>query len=179
MKIAITGHSKGIGKALAEVYESRGHEIVGLSRTNGYNIKSIPKCADVIETCDMFVNNAQAGFAQTELLFEMFRRWKSQDKTIISIGSQITNYPCTTIEGLEEYWLQKNTLDRAHVQLRYQHHFPRLVLVKPGDIATQPEKTSPPSAPTMPWAMTLVNMLEQADPVLTVADISLGPRYDS
>jgi hypothetical protein len=179
MKIAITGHTNGIGKFLAEVYESRGHEIVGLSRSNGYNIKSIPKCAGVIESCDMFVNNAQAGFAQTELLFEMHRRWRGQEKTIVSIGSQITNYPVSTIDNMEEYWLQKHTLDQAHVQLRYVHPLPRLVLVKPGDIATTPDKTSPPSAMPAPWAMTLVNMLEQAEPVLTVADISLGPRYDS
>ena len=32
MKIAITGHTAGIGKALAEQYSNRGHEIVGLSK---------------------------------------------------------------------------------------------------------------------------------------------------
>lgn len=179
MKIAITGHSKGIGQALAEVYQSRGHEIVGLSRSNGHNIRSVPKCAGIIEPCDMFINNAQTGFAQTELLFEMHRRWRGQEKTIISIGSQITNYPVTTIPNLEEYWLQKHTLEQAHVQLRHIHHLPRLVMVRPGDIATTPDKTCPPSAMVTPWAMTLVNMLEQAEPVLHVADISLGPRYDS
>lgn len=179
MKIAITGHTKGIGQALADAYQSRGHEIVGLSRSTGHNIRSIPKCADLIESCDMFVNNAQTGFTQTELLFEMHRRWRGQEKTIISIGSQITNYPVSTIENMDEYWLQKHTLDQAHAQLRYLNPMPRLVLVKPGDILTTEDKTSPPSALPMPWAMTLINMLEQAEPVLTVAEISLGPRYDS
>ena len=74
MKIAITGHSAGIGQALAKQYEARGHEIVGLSKRYGHNIKTIPKIADHIEPCDMFINNAQSGFAQTELLFEMARR---------------------------------------------------------------------------------------------------------
>jgi NADP-dependent 3-hydroxy acid dehydrogenase YdfG len=179
MKIAITGHTNGIGKALADVYTSRGHEIIGLSRSNGYNIRSIPKCADAVESCDMFINNAQAGFAQTELLFEVWRRWRGKDRTIISISSQITNYPVSTIPDLDEYWLQKNTLDQAHQQLRYASPLPRLVLVKPGDIATQPDKTVPPSASSDSWAMTLVNMLEMADPVLTIADISLGPKYDA
>lgn len=179
MRIAITGHSKGIGQAMSDVYQSRGHEIVGLSRGNGYNIRSIPKCADVIESCDMFINNAQAGFAQTELLFEMHRRWCGKEKIIVSMGSQITNYPVTTIENLQEYWLQKNTLDQAHVQLRYLNPWPKLVLVKPGNIATTQDKTCPPAAMTLPWAMTLVNILEQAEPVLTIADISLGPGYDS
>ena len=80
MKIAITGHSAGIGQALAKIFEAQGHEIIGLSRRNGYNIRSLPKVASMIESCDMFVNNAQVGYAQTELLFEVWRRWQGQQK---------------------------------------------------------------------------------------------------
>ena len=64
MKIAITGHTAGIGQALAEAYY--GNEIVGLSKREGNNIRNTLKIADAIEPCDMFINNAQAGFAQTE-----------------------------------------------------------------------------------------------------------------
>jgi nucleoside-diphosphate-sugar epimerase len=119
MKIAITGHSKGIGKALADVYESRGHEIVGLSRSNGYNIKSIPKCADAIETCDMFINNAQAGFAQTELLFEMAKRWSGTKKHIVVISTMMTQDPVSSIEGLDmdQYRIQKIALEQAVQQV--------------------------------------------------------------
>ena len=67
MKVAITGHSAGIGQAFAKIFEAQGHEIVGLSRRNGYNIRSLPKVAAMIEPCDMLINNAQVGFAQTEL----------------------------------------------------------------------------------------------------------------
>ena len=58
MKIAITGHSAGIGQALAKIYTEQGHDIVGLSRRTGYNIRSIPKVATMIEPCDVFINNA-------------------------------------------------------------------------------------------------------------------------
>ena len=37
MKIAITGHTRGIGKACADVF--RHHTIYGYSRSNGYDIK--------------------------------------------------------------------------------------------------------------------------------------------
>ena len=37
MKIALTGHTKGIGNAIKQLLENE-HEIVGFSRTNGYNI---------------------------------------------------------------------------------------------------------------------------------------------
>jgi len=39
MKIAITGHRKGIGKAFAEQLSARGHTIVGISRSDGENIR--------------------------------------------------------------------------------------------------------------------------------------------
>ena len=39
MNIALTGHSKGLGKALFE-FLSQKHEITGFSRSNGYDIKS-------------------------------------------------------------------------------------------------------------------------------------------
>ena len=39
MRIAITGHRKGIGKAFAEQLSARGHEIVGISRSDGENIR--------------------------------------------------------------------------------------------------------------------------------------------
>ena len=68
MKIAITGHSAGIGKSFTSLLESRGHQVIGLSRRNGKNIRSLHKILGDIIDCDMFINNAQEGFAQTELL---------------------------------------------------------------------------------------------------------------
>ena len=56
MKIAITGHSAGIGQALSMIYTIQDHEVIGLSRRNGYNIRSIPKVAGMIEPCDVFIN---------------------------------------------------------------------------------------------------------------------------
>ena len=79
MKIAITGHTAGIGQALAKEYQLDGHDIVGLSKREGNNIRNVPKICDQIESCDVFVNNAQAGYAQTELLFEMTKRWQGKN----------------------------------------------------------------------------------------------------
>ena len=59
MKIAITGHTSGIGQALAKIYADQGHEIVGLSKRNGYDIRHTLKIADLIDSCYLFVNNAQ------------------------------------------------------------------------------------------------------------------------
>lgn len=143
MKIAITGHSAGIGQALVQIYESQGHEIVGLSRRNGYNIRSLPKIAGMIEACDMFINNAQAGFAQTELLFEVWRRWRGQQKYIINIGTQMTDMFLPPKEEWDEYIIQKKALDLSTQLLEQRSKWPRLLLIRPSSVATQPGQMPP------------------------------------
>lgn len=179
MKIAITGHSAGIGQALAKVYSNYGHEIVGLSRRNGYNIRSLPKVADQIEPCDLFINNAQVGYAQTELLFEMYKRWKGiKGKQIILISSMMTCLPVSPLPGIDmtEYRTQKIALEEAFRQLNNYQDWPKLCLVKPGAVATSPEKQTPqPYADVDEWAQTLYNIFETVKPNLDIYEISLSP----
>ena len=179
-RIAITGHSAGIGQALAKVYQAQGHNIVGLSRRNGHNIRSIPKIAAMIEPCDIFVNNAQAGFAQTELLFAVYKLWQGKEsKKIINVSTMMTLEPVSTIPGIEmiEYHNQKLALEEAHRQLLYLHNWPKLCLVKPGAVATQPGQTSPrPCADVNHWAETVISILD-AGADLDVAELSLGVNY--
>ena len=179
-RIAITGHSAGIGQALATVYESHGHEIVGLSRRNGYNIRSIPKIIEKIRDCDIFVNNAQVGFAQTELLFAVYKEWQDKEnKKIINISTMMTLEPVSTIPGIEmiEYHNQKIALEEAHRQLLHLHSWPKLCLVKPGAIATQSGQTSPrPFADVNVWAKRLVSILD-CGLDLDVGEIALGVNY--
>jgi hypothetical protein len=143
VKIAITGHSAGIGQALTKIYTEQGHEVVGLSRRNGYNIRSLPKVAGMIEPCDMFINNAQIGYAQTELLFEVWRRWQGQQKYIINISTQMTDMVLPPKEEWDEYIIQKKALELANQLLENRNPWPRLLLIRPGGIATQPGQTPP------------------------------------
>ena len=138
MKIAITGHSAGIGEALAKIYTKQGHEVIGLSRRNGYNIRSLPKVTGIIESCDMLINNAQVGYAQTELLFEIWRRWQGQQKYIVNISTQMTDMLLPPKEEWDEYIIQKKALELANQLLENRNPWPRLLLVRPGSIATQP-----------------------------------------
>ena len=177
MKIAITGHTAGIGQALAQIYSQHGHDIVGLSRRDGNNIRNIPKIADQIELCDMFVNNAQAGYAQTELLFEMAQRWQGTKKHIIIISTMMTQDPVSPLPGLvmDHYRIQKIALEEAVRQLRHRRLGIKITLVRPGNIATSPEKTVPPAADVDNWAKTLISILKMADANnLSIPDISLG-----
>lgn len=178
MKIAITGHTAGIGQALANEYILAGYEIVGLSQREGNNIRNIPKICSQIETCDIFVNNAQAGYAQTELLFEIANRWAETGKQIIVISTMMTQDPIAFEPSLDQYRVQKLALEEAVHQIRNRRIGVRITLVRPGNIATSPDKTVPPAADVNNWAKTLLNILNIANNNnLVIPDISLGPAY--
>jgi len=180
MKIGITGHSAGIGKALHDIYQSQGHEIIGLSRRNGYNIRSIPKIIAMIKDCDIFINNAQVGFAQTELLFALYKEWQGvANKKIVNISTFMTSEPLSSLPGLEmtEYYVQKIALEEAIKQLRHNRDWPKLCLIKPGAVATQPGQTSPrPYADVNVWANRIVDILDSGLD-LEVQEIALTVNY--
>lgn len=147
MKIAITGHTAGIGRSFAGYLAKRGHEIVGLSKRDGNNIRNTPKIVAQITECDMWINNAQSGYAQTELLYKVVEVWKdNHSKMIWNISTMMTTQnKLPTIEGLSstalmEYKNQKRALEDAHHELKYQG--PRLCLIRPGAVATQPYNQS-------------------------------------
>ena len=58
MKIAITGHKRGIGQEFARQLGEQGHEITGISRSDGENIRRTAHTASLIEPCDLLINNA-------------------------------------------------------------------------------------------------------------------------
>jgi NADP-dependent 3-hydroxy acid dehydrogenase YdfG len=178
LKIAITGHTAGIGQALAEEYILDGHEIVGLSKRDGNNIRNTPKIADQIDPCDIFVNNAQAGYAQTELLFEIAQRWQGTKKHIIVISTMMTQDPVSVLSGLDmdHYRVQKIALEEAVCQIRNRRLGVKITIVRPGNIATSLDKTVPPAANVNNWARTLLDLFDMAkNNNLLIPDISLGP----
>jgi hypothetical protein len=145
MKIAITGHKKGIGRAFAQQLSSRGHEIVGISRSDGENIRRVAHTASLIEPCDLFINNAISMYAQTELLFEVWHRWQHSEDVhhIWNISTKVCEWAeDMPIHGLTmrqsmEYRNQKMSLELAHNQLLAQPSKINMRLIRPGSVNTQ------------------------------------------
>ena len=183
MKIAITGHTAGIGQSLANILQNRGHHIVGLSKRHGHNIRNISKIVEKILPCDIFINNAQAGYAQTELLYAVWQAWQDQPgKHIWCIGTMMTQIPVELdVPGhsdidMSQYRNQKIALDDAIAQLRNKKHMPVITMIRPGSIATQPGQTAEwPYCDVDTWTNTIVStMLLANEQGMRFNELALG-----
>tara|TARA_Y100001937_G_scaffold126665_1_gene196512 strand:+ start:280 stop:792 length:513 start_codon:yes stop_codon:yes gene_type:complete len=145
MKIAITGHKKGIGQEFAKQLAAQGHDIIGISRSDGENIRRVAHTASLIEPCDLFINNAISMYAQTELLFEVWHRWQPYKEAhyIWNISTQLCEQTEDIhIKGLTmresmQYKNQKMALEHAHRQLQMQPGNIKMTLIRPGNVNTQ------------------------------------------
>jgi NADP-dependent 3-hydroxy acid dehydrogenase YdfG len=94
MLITVTGDTKGIGHSLALQLTSMGHQVVGFSRTKGFDIghkATRDKILPTIKRSDIFINNAYHETGQTELLKEILNAWTGTTKTLVHIGSSCAN----------------------------------------------------------------------------------------
>lgn len=92
MKVAVTGHTRGIGQAVANLLQENNCDVLGFSRSNGYNITAQQtEIVSAATECDVFINNAYCDLdilAQTNLFKKMFEQWRYLDKTIVNINSR-------------------------------------------------------------------------------------------
>ncbi len=180
MQIAITGHTAGIGHAFAKILSSRGHTILGISRRTGNNIRRIQHTATLIETCDMFINNAQTQYAQTELLYEVWCRWRGKKRKYIwNISTQMTEQPINgTPDGQEDiamsfYRNQKLALEEASRQLRYKDAWPKISIIRPGGVATQAQFDNGNKANVDQWAQSIIDIFSHNENI-NISEISIG-----
>jgi hypothetical protein len=90
-KIVITGHTRGIGKAIYDKFtEVSCHEIVGVSRSNGYDIDAdFDKVVAEATGAEIFINNAYRDQQQLKL----FHALKDKVDMMVVMGSVSRHYP--------------------------------------------------------------------------------------
>lgn len=120
MKYAITGHTRGLGAAIVKQL-AYGNSYVGFSRSNGYDISNADdriRIVNEITDCHVFINNAHNGYAQTDMLYDIWNKWQDTNKLIINIGSNTT-------DGIKshahKYTAEKIALEKASDQLANQN----------------------------------------------------------
>lgn len=112
MKIAVTGHTSGIGKT---IYDLLGNEnqVVGYSLDNGYDISKEHSRLEIITACkdvDVFINNAYHTTGQLDILKKLLVMWQGQNKIIINIGSKVIFYKAADENVDADYIASKKKL---------------------------------------------------------------------
>ena len=125
MKVAVTGHTSGIGKGIYDYFANQpGYEVFGYSRSNGYEL---PYCHDSIlaeiEKCDIFVNNSRPVESQIFLLKNLWPSWKDQNKKIIVIGSIAAHLQFQAGPSGSNYQRLKKELNDLCKELNYSTRF--------------------------------------------------------
>ena len=106
MKVAITGHTRGIGKAILDKFSSNNCEVIGFSKSTGFDISKEQDRINIFnmaKDADIFVNNAYDPEGQTELLNRFIEAWEGTEKIIINMSSKSSICPPEFLPGYEQY----------------------------------------------------------------------------
>jgi NAD(P)-dependent dehydrogenase (short-subunit alcohol dehydrogenase family) len=182
MKVAITGHTQGIGQALMELYQARGHQVIGFSRRNGYDITKPEDRIRIIDEssdCDLFFNNAHADFSQCDLLFELWQRWENQKKTIVNLSTGYTTRWIRWPEQIKDvkYFSAKIALEESTHWLNNQRDWPAIHIVSPciTDTPRVAHHTYPHKVPPADFAKYVYDALSQNQFRVTVLHLNRIP----
>lgn len=133
MKIVVTGSSRGLGKAIADYYNSHNHRVLKLTHKTDLRDWTVRQnLYKQIDDFDIFVSVAKPDFVQTELLYELYDLWQNKNNFIISIGSGIVKYDTwgNSIERMK-YHTQKKSLQHATQQLQRLNNPCRVININP------------------------------------------------
>ena len=140
--IAITGSSRGIGKATYDQLKKEGHKIIPLIRADGFDLKLpwdtiVNKLNPVLSKVDIFINNAHHGFQQVKILQHIHSEWRRKDnKMIINISSTGGDKRQERHGQWASYQIEKIALDEACKQLEGMGKC-KVVNIRPGWVNTE------------------------------------------
>jgi hypothetical protein len=125
MKCIVTGHTSGVGKAIYNHLLSKGWDVVGMSRSNGYDIVTdYDKVITDSIGCDIFVNCAYSGNAQLNLLNALHDKVKN----MIVIGSVAADWA----KIWKDYGTKKYNLEQRckEISLEDNNNFANIFYLK-------------------------------------------------
>lgn len=131
MRIGIIGHRGLLGSAISSEFAS-GNELIGLSRSTGYDLQTnYQEIIDICSSCDLVFNNAHVSTLQASVIRDLVG---TQVKLVTS-GSIAANY------GFSDYCKQKKIIQETY-ELYIRKYPERCLLLKMGYLAGfDPSKT--------------------------------------
>jgi len=139
LKIGITGHTRGIGKAIFNKFLRHNHTVIGFSKSNGYDISDTLIQTKILSECknfDIFINNAYYPTAQLKLLSSFIEEWKNTNKLIVNISSKLVFYNGPTNKFFEEYIINKKEQNDICMN-RLDKDSPKVLNILPGLVDTE------------------------------------------
>lgn len=134
MRIIITGHTQGLGKAFYDHF-SKEHEVTGVSRTTGYVLPDdLKRIEELCQGADLLFNNAHVGLVQADIIKNLYNTLP-----IVTSGSMAANH----ITSGSVYNVEKRAIEIAHTTRKKISKYPMLLL-KMGYLENYVDKASIP-----------------------------------
>jgi nucleoside-diphosphate-sugar epimerase len=173
-RIAITGHTSGIGKGLYDHFLSKGFSVKGFSLDNGFDIstrENIDRIVELTRDCDLFFNNAYHHYQQVEIARLWQQQHWSDNHFIINISSMaaepLANIP-EEFPWLEEYGKEKYALNKISWDINHSGSKCKSIIVMPGIVQTNfynPYDTEENNG------LELYNKVTETNSIITVDDL--------
>lgn len=176
MKIILTGHTQGLGKHIFDKFNLE-HEVHGYSLSTGYDINDEiiqNLIVDKLNHNDIFINNAYSNFAQIDLLYKIFDKYKKSSKIIINISSNsgdgIKKYP-------HKYAIEKTALDKTCEQLQNCISNLRIINVRFGWLDTNRVRLiTDENKIDLDYAVSIIKWLINQPEKVLINNITITPR---
>lgn len=131
IKVAITGHTSGIGLAINDMLDLTADltvwgEVRGYSRSNGWNLAEAGGNLLIEEILDydpdIFFNNAWHPGVQNYIAKKLHSKWRDTDKVIVNTGS-ITAYSPDTMDSTNIYATDKRELSQYTIHSSFTYPY--------------------------------------------------------
>jgi short-subunit dehydrogenase len=140
--IAITGHTKGIGKGLHDYFTNKGCRVKGFSLTSGFDIskkENVDRIVELTKDCDLFINNAHCDYQQIEIAKLWHQQHWSSKHFIINVssiaGEPLADIP-NTMPWLTPYGEEKQALNKLSWDINHSGSDCKSIIIMPGVVAT-------------------------------------------
>lgn len=170
-KIAITGHTNGIGKSLYEHF-LLSNIVYGFSKSNAFDVSIKDHRQLILKNsveCDVFINNAYNNFddSQLHMLMEVFDMWKGLDnKLIFNISSKWTN-------GDNSYSKTKKLQDEFIE--KHLFNLPKIINIKPGLVDTRRVKHIDRTKLKTETVVNIIDFILQTRSTIGITSITFEP----
>lgn len=164
MKIAITGHTRGLGKGLYEQLGALGHEVSGFSTSTGFDVNKELNRRTIVGVCqnfDLFINNAYGWIDPNLPDIQAFAKLSKQQRKETPTPTELGQV--RLFEMFRDIWEGDDTKHIINISSDITDRNPQMSLVGP-------------EVKTYWFAKTVLN--EKSNNVTNVTNLKIG-TFDS